>query len=155
MSSVDDALKQGAAVMLVCMILSLMLFVASFCMMAIGRLSSANLATVFEHTNSYSTFENKLVSGDKVQYFIKNYNDRLFLRVSTDKNPAGVCNEDLKHYKDVGHAGYVNPACQYFCTLLHDRNGDVIGANFEQDGVTLTDAELNTAIQECDRRLEE
>lgn len=155
MSDASSALRIGANLAITCSILSIMLFVASLAVMVIYRVNGMNLQAVYKNVNSYASVENTLVPGDRVQYFVDSYSDKIFIRIATDRKPSGYFGDDLKDCRNVTTDSYVNPACKYFCTLLYDHNGDVVGANFEQDGLDLTVQELDSAIKEWENKTEE
>ena len=77
---------------------------------------------------------------------------------ATGEIPEGIeaqAEQVLNNVKNLDSKSYVNPVCYYYGTLLKDKNGDVVGINFEQNGLNLSKEQITTAIQNCKQKLEE
>ena len=55
--------------------------------------------------------------------------------------------------KDVDSDLYINPINLFHCTMLKDLNGNIIGASFEQEGITLSESEMTDAITQYKQAL--
>lgn len=117
------------------------------------RMNYNNISSIYDNVGEFKEYDNTWVDGSTVQYFIDNYGEDLFVRVSTPSNPVGVYDRGLLNSKDLDSVNYVNPVDQFYCSLLRDSNNDVVGVNFEQNGVSLSNAETSDAIQKCEERL--
>ena len=155
MFGAEDGLKLGSDVTLIALFLSLVLFIVSSLSAVYNRLSFQNLESVNKYVDEFAGYDHKTISGDSVQQFIQKYSKTMFIRVATDKSPTGIIKNDLKNVTNIDSAAYVNPVLNYYCVMLQDANGDVIGANFEQIGLTLTEQEVQEAIQQCKNELGE
>lgn len=144
--SADDALHVGANLLMTLTVLSVVLCSATMLASLNGRVNATNLKAVVSKVNSYAIYENRIVAGDKVQGFIANYGESLFIRVATEAYPAGFYGADALDARNVESPFYVNPRTDFYCTMLRDQNGDVIGLNFEQCGVTITKQGMQDAI---------
>ena len=155
MSSAEEGLKIGADLSMWVFIASLVFFAVSVLTSLYNRLDYKNLKSVYTYVNEYADFNNKVVAGDSVQQCIEKYKDTIFIRVATDKCPTGITEKDLNNVKNLDSKSYVNPVCNYYGTLLKDKNGDAVGINFEQNGLNLSEEQITTAIQDCKQKLEE
>lgn len=151
MSTIEGGILTGASLSLVIFLLSIIFCAANVAKVVYYRLNSSNIISVQKNVSAFAMYENRLVDGNSVQYFIDTYGDDLFIRVATEASPTGVTNDALVDSKNLSSAAYVNPICEFHCTLLYDHNGDVIGANFEQDGLKISEDVLRQAIEECRR----
>lgn len=153
MSSADDALDIGANLCMVMMLVTVVLCSARMLSDANLKINNLNVKAVYDNVNCFSPYENKVVTGDKVRQFIDIYKDSLFIRVSAESFPEGIFGDDLENMRDIESVYCIAQTGEFYCTLLRDKNGDVIGANFEQTGVNLTDEELRHSIVDCDNKL--
>lgn len=153
MLGADEGLKLGADVTLVALLLSIILFIASSLSALYNNLNYQNMQNINKYVNEFAAYDHKSVKGDIVQQFVKKYADFMFVRIATEKTPTGIYGKNLKGVTNIESASYVNPVSSYYGVMLRDSNGDIVGASFEQIGVTLTKQEINDAIQQCNDKL--
>lgn len=151
----EEGLKIGADISVWVFIFSLVFFAVSVLSTLYNRLDYKNLSSVYKDVNEYADFNNKIVTGDCVQRCVEKYKDTIFVRVATDKCPTGITEKNLSNVRNLDSDSYINPVCEYYGTLLKDKNGDVVGINFDQNGLDLSEEQILTAIQECKQKLEE
>ena len=151
----DDAIHLGANLAMTVALISAILCAATILATFNQRMNYANLKAVYNKVNCYAPYENRILSGDKVQGFIDDFGGSIFIRVVTDAEHVGFYGSNILNARDVAHVCFVNPSKSFYCTMLRDKNNDIVGANFEQCNITITDSEWNAGIQYCNTLLGE
>lgn len=151
----SDILKIAGDLAATLFILSLVFMLAGIFTSVHYRYAASTMSQVSESVNKYGIYENRMLTGDTVQSLVEQYSDELFLRVETKGTPSGFFGSALKSCKNTDSAYFVNPADKFYCTILRSADKAIIGMNFEQENVTLSNGEMQTAIAECNQRLSE
>lgn len=153
MAAYDEAIHVGANLLMTVTLVTAILCCARILAVTNDRINNANYKAVVDKVNCYAAYDDHTVSGDKVRGFVSNYSGDIFIRVTTSDHPAGFYGVNLLDVSNVESDYFVNPTNSFYCTLLYDQNNEVAGANFEQIGVQLTDAQIQQAIQYCESKL--
>ena len=153
MANPEEGLKLGAELSMIALWFSIIFMIAGIIWSVYSQLNLGSMNLFNKNVNEFSAYENKTVKGDMVQSFIDNYEESMFIRVATIKNPIGDFGAALETTKDVDSDLYINPINLFHCTMLKDLNGNIIGASFEQEGITLSESEMTDAITQYKQAL--
>ena len=105
MANPEEGLKLGAELSMIALWFSIIFMIAGIIWSVYSQLNLGSMNLFNKNVNEFSAYENKTVKGDMVQSFIDNYDESMFIRVATIKNPIGDFGAALETTKDVDSDG--------------------------------------------------